>query len=39
MSVYLRDKFEVSIVILTHFRQGGGGGAVILPLPPLKTNT
>ena len=25
MCVYLRDKFEVSSIILTSFRQGGGG--------------
>ena len=29
MDVYLRAKFEVSIIILTSFRRG-----VILPLPP-----
>ena len=35
MSVYLSDKFEVSSVILTRFRQGGVVvEAVILPLPP-----
>ena len=32
MSVYLRAKFEVSSVILTGFRNEGGG--VILPHPP-----
>ena len=32
MGVYLRAKFEVSSIILTSFRLGGG---VILPPPPL----
>ena len=36
MGVYLRAKFEVSSIILTSFREGWGGGGVILPLshPP-----
>ena len=33
MGMYLRAKFEVSSLILTSFRQGGGGG-VILPTSP-----
>ena len=36
MDVYLRAKFEVSSVILTSFRQVGGGGGK-LP-PPLSTS-
>ena len=32
MGVYLRTKFQVSSIILTIFRQEGGG-RVILPLP------
>ena len=39
MGVYLRAKFEVSSIILPAFRQGGGGGVILPPLPPhLKTN-
>ena len=34
MCVYLRTKFQVSSIILTSFRQGGG---VILSQPPLTT--
>ena len=39
MGVYLRVKFQVSIIILTSFRQGVGAGGVgnfttNLPLPP-----
>ena len=34
MGVYVRDKFEVSGIILTSFRQGGGGNFT----PHLKTN-
>ena len=33
MRVYLRAKFEVSSIILTSFRQGGGG-VILPPLPP-----
>ena len=35
MGVYVRDKFEVSGIILTSFRQGGG---VILPPSPPPQN-
>ena len=38
MCVYLRTKFQISSIILTHFGEGGTGGGmeVILPLlsPP-----
>ena len=33
MGVYLRAKFEVSSIILTSFRQGGGDN-FMPPLPP-----
>ena len=44
--MYLRTKFQISSIILTHFRQDGGvaggeggGGNFTLPLPQqLKTN-
>ena len=36
MGVYLRAKFEVSSIVLTRFRQGGGGGN--FTPPHLKTN-
>ena len=40
MCVYLRAKFEVSIIILTSFRQkrgGGEGGRAILPPTSKQT--
>ena len=37
MGVYLRAKFEVSSMILTSFRPGGGG--VILPPSPTSKRT
>ena len=37
MCVYLRDKFEVSSIILTSFRQGKRGG--LLPLPVTSKRT
>ena len=37
MGVYLRAKFEVSCIILTGFRQGWGGGGVILPPSSKET--
>ena len=36
MGVYLRAKFEVSSMILTSFRPGGGCN--FTPLPHFKTN-
>ena len=36
MSVYLRAKFEVSSIILTSFRQGGG---IIYRPPPTSKRT
>ena len=36
MGVYVRDKFEVSGIILTSFRQGEG--VILPPSPHLKTN-
>ena len=36
MSVYLRPKFEVSSIILTGVRQGGGG---VILLPPTSKGT
>ena len=36
MSVFLRAKFEFSIVILRSFRQGVGGRVVIYPHPTSK---
>ena len=32
MCVYLRTKFPVSMIILTRFRQGGGG-VILTPQP------
>ena len=37
MCVYLRAKFEVSSIILTSFRQGGGKGS--FTFPHLKMNS
>ena len=37
MGVYLRAKIEVSSIILTSYRQGGG--RLILPLPPTSKRT
>ena len=36
MCVYLRTKFQVSGIILTSFRQGGGGNFTLLP-PSKRT--
>ena len=38
MSVYFRTKFHVSSIILTSFKQWGGGGD-FTPLPPLQNKT
>ena len=38
MRVYLRTKFQVSSIILTSFRLGGGG-RVILPPPNTSKRT
>ena len=41
MSVYVRDYFEVSSIILTIFRRRGGGGGrggIYLPTPPPPRN-
>ena len=37
MCEYLRTKFQVSSIILASFRQGRGGGRVILP-PHARQN-
>ena len=36
MGVYLHAKFEVSSIVLTSFRQGGGN---FTPLPPTSKRT
>ena len=39
MRVYLRTTFQVSSIILTSFRLGGGGERVILPPPNTSKRT